>query len=151
MAKPRTANHADFAAIVELAKGMHNESPRFRRYAFLGYRLRTTLEAILNMGQRGCILVVERDGQIVGAFAGLATEHFACDVLQACDIGLFVAPDHRGSTTGARLIRAYLEWAEGIQAEPSISINTGVSVERTGLLLQSLGAVHSGNNWTWGI
>lgn len=151
MAKPRPATHADMAAMVELARLMHEESPRFQRYAFLGYRLRTTLEAVLNMGPRGCLLVVEHEGAIVGAFAGFAVEHFACDVLQACDLGLFIAPAHRGGTTAARLVRGYLEWAKTINAEPTISINTGVAVERTGKLLASLGAVNSGTNWTWGI
>lgn len=137
--------------MVDLAREMHEESPRFRRYAFLGYRLRTTLESVLNMGPRGCLLVVEHDGAIVGALAGLAVEHFACDVSQACDLGLFIAPAHRGGTTAARLVRGFVEWANAIQAEPTISVNTGVAVERTGQLLASLGAVNSGTNWTWGI
>lgn len=151
MAKPRTATADDLAAMVDLARAMHHESPRFSPYSFLGYRLRTTLEAVLNMGQRGCLLVAEHEGQIVGAFAGVAAEHFACDLLQASDLGLFIAPEHRGGTTAARLIRAYLDWARRIEAEPTIGINTGVAVERTGLLLQSLGAKNSGTNWTWGI
>lgn len=147
----RQATHGDLTAIIELAREMHDESPRFRRYAFLGYRLRTTLEAALNMGERGCLIVVERDGRIIGAFAGVAVDHFACDVLQACDLGLFVAQDARGGTTAARLVRAYLGWAAGIKAEPTISINTGVAVERTGQLLAALGAKQSGISWTWGI
>lgn len=147
----RNANSSDFPSLIELARGMAEESPRFRPYAFLGYRLRTTLEAVLNMGPRGCLLVAEHEGQIVGAFVGLATDHFACDMLQACDLGLFIAPEHRGGTTAARLVRAYLEWCRSIEAEPTIGINTGVAVERTGLLLQSLGAKQSGINWTWGI
>ena len=147
----RNANSSDFPSLIELARGMAEESPRFRPYAFLGYRLRTTLEAVLNMGSRGCLLVAEHEGQIVGAFVGLATDHFACDMLQACDLGLFIAPEHRGGTTAARLVRGYLDWCRNIEAEPTIGINTGVAVERTGLLLQSLGAKQSGINWTWGI
>lgn len=151
MANLRSATVDDLAAMVALARGMAEESPRFRPYAFLVYRMRTTLEAVLNMGPRGCLLVAEHEGQIVGAFVGLATDHFACDMLQACDLGLFIAPEHRGGTTAARLVRAYLEWCRSIEAEPTIGINTGVAVERTGLLLQSLGAKQSGINWTWGI
>ena len=113
----RQATHGDLTAIIELAREMHDESPRFRRYAFLGYRLRTTLEATLNMGERGCLIVAERDGRIIGAFAGVAVDHFACDVLQACDLGLFVAQDARGGTTAARLVRAYLDWAASIEAD----------------------------------
>ena len=151
MANLRSATVDDLAAMVALARGMAEESPRFRPYAFLGYRMRTTLEAVLNMGPRGCLLVAEHEGQIVGAFVGLATDHFACDMLQACDLGLFVAQDARGGTTAARLVRAYLDWAASIEAEPTISINTGVAVERTGQLLAALGAKQSGISWTWGI
>lgn len=151
MAKTRHATHADISAMVDLAREMHDESPRFQRYAFLGYRLRTTLEAVLSMGPRGCLLVMEQDGEIVGALVAVAVEHFACDVLQASDLGLFIAQEYRGGSTAARLVRGFVEWANGINAEPTISINTGVQVERTGRLLAALGASNSGTNWTWGI
>lgn len=146
----RPATEADLADLVALAGAMHQESPRFQRYPFLGYRLRAVMESVLDMGPRGFMVVAEQDG-IVGGFVGVAHDHFACDVLQASDIGLFISPEHRGGSTAARLVRAYLAWAKGIDAEPTISVNTGVTVERTGQLLERLGAKNSGTNWTWGI
>ena len=151
MANPRKATADDIGALVALAQAMHLESPRFQRYAFNADKLRANFEMVMAMGPRGCAFVAEHDGNVVGAFVGMACEHFACNVLQACDLGLFIAPEYRGGTAAARLVRAYLNWANGINAEPTISVNTGVDPERTGQLLQALGAKQSGFNWTWGI
>lgn len=150
MAKLRAATESDLDALIALAEVMHDESPRFRVYPFLPDRLRTALTTVMRT-HLGCAFVTEQDGRITGGFAGIAHPHFACDVLQACDIGLFIAPEHRGGTAAARLVKAYLDWCRTIEAEPTISINTGVDVERTGLLFQALGARQSGFNWTWGI
>lgn len=151
MANPlhiRTATPADIEALVALAESMHHESPRFRGFTFLPDRLRGTLASLLEM-PHGCVLVAEQGEELTGALAAFAYPHFACDVLQACDLGLFMAPQHRGGTTAARLVRKYVEWARGIGAEPSIGINTGVEPERTARLLVALGAEQTGTHWTW--
>lgn len=150
MAKLRAATESDLDALIALAEVMHDESPRFRVYAFMPDRLRVALTTVMRT-HLGCAFVVEQDGQITGGFAAIAHPHFACDVLQACDVGLFISPEHRGGTAAAKLIHAYLNWARSIEAEPTISINTGVEVERTGQLFHALGAKQSGFNWTWGI
>lgn len=144
----RPAQPSDVAALVELADQMHIESPRFRVFKFLPDRFRASLESLLE-SPHGCVLVAEKNGAVVGGLAAVAFPHFACDVLQACDLGLFMAPEHRGGTTAARLVRHYVEWARGIGAEPSIGINTGVEPERTAQLLATLGAEQTGTHWTW--
>jgi RimJ/RimL family protein N-acetyltransferase len=151
MVNLRPATLDDLGALVTLAQAMHDESPRFSRYTFEAARLHYTLESVLEMGAKGCMVVGESDGEIVGAMVAMSFPHFACDVLQAGDIGLFIAKAHRGGTLAARLVRSYLAWAASIKAEPTISINTGVDVERTGQLFAALGAKQSGTNWTWGI
>jgi GNAT superfamily N-acetyltransferase len=150
MANFRRATHDDIDALVALAYAMHDESPRFRMYRFMPERFRYSLGTVLSLNY-GFVQVAEIEGVIVGAFAGLATPHFACDVMQAHDIGLFVSPKYRGSTIAARLIRSFLEWSKSINAEPTIGINTGVEPERTEQLFGALGARQSGTNWTWGI
>jgi GNAT superfamily N-acetyltransferase len=150
MADIRRATPDDMDALVALAYAMQDESPRFRLYRFLPDRIRTTLTTLLDTRQ-GFVVVAEVEGVIVGGFAGMACPHFACDVLQAQDIALFVAPSHRGGTLAARLVRSFLEWSRSINAEPTIGINTGVTPERTAQLLAALGARQSGTNWTWGI
>lgn len=150
MAKLRPATTDDLDALVALAYAMHDESPRFRLYQFVPDRFRHSLGTVMNL-KHGFVMVAESEGVIVGAFAGMAAPHFACDFLQAQDIGLFITPEHRGGTLAARLVRSFLEWAQSIEAEPTIGINTGVTPERTAQLLAALGARQSGTNWTWGI
>lgn len=150
MANLRRATADDMDALVALAYAMHDESPRFRLYRFIPDRIRYSLTTVMGL-KHGFVQVAEIDGVIVGAFAGLAAPHFACDVLQAQDVGLFVSPEYRGSSIAMRLVKSFLEWAKSIDAEPTIGINTGVAPERTAQLLAALGAKQSGTNWTWGI
>lgn len=151
MAEPlriRNASTSDLDQLVAMAESMHHESPRFRGFTFLPDRLRGVLDSLLDM-DHGCLLVAEQGTELTGGLAAVAYPHFACDVLQACDLGLFMLPQHRGGTTAARLVRKYVEWARGIGAEPSIGINTGVDPDRTARLLATLGAQQTGTHWTW--
>jgi GNAT superfamily N-acetyltransferase len=150
MADIRRATESDLDTLVVLGRAMHEESPRFNRYGFQPERLRENLATIMAM-KLGLILVAESDGKLVGVMVALANYHYACDFIQACDLALFVYPEHRGGTAGARLVKSYVQWAQNIGAEPTIGINTGVEVERSGKLLAALGAKNSGTNWTWGI
>lgn len=150
MANLRTATPDDVDSLLALAYAMHDESPRFRQYKFMPERLRKNLEAVISISS-GFAVVAEQDGMIVGAMVAMSMPHFACDVLQACDLGIFIDEQHRGGTLAARLVRAYMKWAESIGAEPTIGVNTGVHPERTAQLLEALGAKPSGTNYTWGI
>lgn len=141
----------DIDALMPLAFAMHAESPRFSRYTFLPERARQSLEMVLNMKERGFMLVAEQDGMLIGGMVAFSMPHFACDVVQAGDLSIFIDEQHRGGSLAARLIKAYLKWAESIGAEPSIGINTGVHPERTAQLLQALGAAQTGTTYTWGI
>lgn len=150
MADLRPATHDDIDALVALAYAMHDESPRFRLYPFMADRMRETLATVLGM-PLGFARVTEVDGVIVGAFVGVAAPHFACDVLQAQDLGVFVERAHRGTAVSGHLIKAFLAWADSIGAEANIGVNTGVMPERTERLLAAMGARQTGTNWTWGI
>lgn len=149
MAEIRRATFDDVPRMVELGQSMHDESPRFRDRAYNPERAKFSMEAVIGMN-RGLAMVAEADGQIVGGIVALAVEHYACDFLQACDLALFIHPEHRGGTLAARLVRAYVKWAVSIGAEPNIQLNTGVDPERTAQLLGALGAKQTGTNWTWG-
>lgn len=150
MQKLRKATLQDIDSLLSLGFAMHAESPRFRRYAFLPERLRDNIAMVIGM-ELGFAQVAEQDGLIVGGMVAFAVPHFACDLLQACDLGIFIDEKHRGGTLAARLVRAYLKWADSVGAEPTIGINTGVHPQRTAQLLEALGAKQSGTNWTWGI
>lgn len=133
----RPATPDDIPTLVELGRVMHDESPVFRALSFSEDKLaRTILHAIDN----GFAVVAEQGGQIVGGMLGIAVEHWASTDVVACDLALFVAPEHRGGSTGARLLRRYAEWAESIGAAiTQFGIVTGVEPERTEELCRCLG------------
>ena len=150
MAEIRKANLSDVPALIELGRQMHEESPRFRRYAFSDERLKSSLEAIMQL-DHCCAFVAEDDGVVIGGILGVAVEHYACDLKQASDLAFFMHRAHRGGTAAVRLVRTYVKWATDLGAEPSIGINTGVNPERTARLFHALGGNQGGTTWTWGV
>jgi len=144
----RAATEADIPRMLTLGAIMHAESPRYRDFEFLPDRLAATVRQVLSM-PLGFARVAVIDGQVVGGILAVAVPHYACDLVQACDIAYFVQPDVRGGTAAARLVDAYRAWAAEIGAEATIGINTGVQPERTARLLQALGAEQTGTVWTW--
>ena len=149
MADTRIATLADIDALIALGAVMHAESPRFSRYGFMPERLRESLQWVIE--GNGRIWIAEQGGEVLGVFVAVVHKHYACDLLHVSDLALYVYPQHRGGTTAIRMIRQFLAWAKEIGAEPTISLNTGIEPERTGQLMQALGAKQSGTNWTWGI
>lgn len=136
----RHATHADIPRLVEIGQSMHAES-RFRRYPYEVEDVARTLATIISTPTLGAVLVDDRDGEIIGGFAGvLAPFFFASQVKFASDMALFVLPDKRGGMAAAKLVRAFHDWAraEGA-AETNLGINTGVHPERTGKLFERLG------------
>lgn len=144
--RPATAD--DIPALIALGAVMHAESPRFSRFGFERDRLDGNIRMVLAY-EYGFAVVAEHDGEMVGGLLAVAMPHFACDLLQACDLAYFVRPDRRGGIAAARLADAYREWAASIGAEASIGLNTGVQPERTAKLLAALGAQQTGTVWTW--
>ena len=144
----RQALPADVPRLVELGALMHAESPRFRDFAYLPERCAASLLNVMAHPQ-GFAVVAECQEEVVGGMLAIAVPHYACDMVQASDLALFVSPDARGGAVAARLVRAYRRWASQLGAEPNIGLNTGVEPERTGQLLEALGAQQTGTIWTW--
>lgn len=144
----RPATAADIPALIALGAVMHAESPRFSRYSFMPERLDGNIRMVLGY-EYGFAVVAESGGELVGGLLAVAMPHYACDLLQACDLAYFVRPDRRGGIAAVRLADAYREWAAGLGASASIGINTGVQPERTAKLLAALGAEQTGTVWTW--
>ncbi|WP_327319883.1 GNAT family N-acetyltransferase [Streptomyces sp. NBC_01235] len=67
--------------------------------------------AALEDGSR-LVLVLERDGQVVGHLMGSVTEPSPMrPVRSATLMSVYVRPAHRGDGAGARLVEAFLAWA----------------------------------------
>jgi GNAT superfamily N-acetyltransferase len=138
----RPATTADIGALLLLAEAMHAES----RYAPLPFDLAKVADLFGGLiGGAGCLLVAERDGEIVGGLAGWCAEHFFTRAKIASDFGLFVPQNRRGGLVAARLLQAFAAWAQGQGAAMvQAGITTGVNVAATTRLYQGVGFVPVG-------
>lgn len=134
----RPATHADIGALLVLAEQMHGES-KVSAFPFAVDRVGRLLAGLVDL-PTGCLLVAEREGEIIGGFAGWCDLHWACDMKQASDFALFVAPGKRGGLAAARLIQAFKAWAHEQGADQTqIGISTGVRVNETTELFKRMG------------
>lgn len=130
----RTAHAGDLPALIALGKSMHEES-RFRELRFNESKVAVFFENLINGG--GCIFVAEKNGEIIGGFAGYANAHYFSDDVVASDIALFILPEHRGGLTAFRLIKAFCAWAKFRGAAMTfIGTTTGVDPEKTAKLFE---------------
>lgn len=135
----RFATLDDVPALVELARAMHAESPVFSVLRFDGEILAGNFRTIIQSSQ-GFARVFEVGGKVAGGMVAAAVPHFCSPDLVACDVGLFVHPEHRGSSAAVRLLTEYRNWAEGIGAALiQFGVMTGVAVERTQSMCERLG------------
>ncbi|MCC7462925.1 MAG: GNAT family N-acetyltransferase [Gammaproteobacteria bacterium] len=135
-------------ALLALATAMHAES-RFSRFGFETEKVRGFLSVLVEADD-GFLWVSEADGQVIGALAATVFEHWFSRDRVAQDVGLFVRQDQRGAGAAAALVDRYLAWAQergAIDAE--LGVNTGIHPERTGALLQRLGAREVGRLYSW--
>lgn len=147
----RKATTADIPRMVELGRLMHDESPRFQKYQYLDDQVGDLIKWLIHDHKGLAIVADVADSGIIGGILAMSAPHFACAMMQACDLSFFMHPQHRGGTSAARLVASYRKWANSIGAEPNMGISTGVQTERTGKLFAALGAKQSGSTWTWGL
>lgn len=139
MLKIRYAEEADMGEVMGLARAMHAESPRFQGSNFdteKTYALVSNLIA----SDKAAALVAEKDGVLCGMLGAVLTEDFFGRDLSAVDLVLFVTPEERGGSAAIRLIKEYEAWAASSGAKNiTLSISTGVHMERTVCLYEKLG------------
>ena len=139
----RPATHSDVPEVVRLAATMHLES-RYHDLPFNGQKFSALVRRLID-NTAGMVAVAERDGEIIGAIAGLVTEHYFSDALVSYEFGLYVLPEHRGTLAGYRLAKTYVAWARERGATViDMSITTGITTERTGQIYERLGLVQTG-------
>lgn len=137
MIRPMTAQ--DIPVLLVLGAEMHKES----RYANLDFdpeKLWQLGETMLGNPETWLALVVERDGDIIGFCCGYVAPHFFGNDLTSGDLAIYVVPEHRGGTIGARLVKKYTAWceAQGVR-EPLLGVSAGITPDRTGQLYERLG------------
>jgi GNAT superfamily N-acetyltransferase len=140
----RDATHDDIPALVALGRVMHDESPEFRDMPYAPEKVEKMLHALID-NPLGFVRVIERRGAMAGGMVAAASEHWCSSALVAFDIGLFVAPAHRGGMEAAMLLRAYRAWAKSLGARRATAgISTGVMVEATEALYRAIGLRYVG-------
>jgi len=136
----RAATRSDLNAILDLGKRMHAESPRFSQLSFDDEKVRA-LFAVALSDPRYLVLVSEQeDGAIAGGFVGFMAPHWFSSDEVASDLAVFVRPDRRGGILAARMVKAFIYWAQDRGAKQiTFGISTGVHIEQTAALYRSLG------------
>lgn len=146
----RKATQADMPRLMELAKRMHEESPRYCQVEFdaflCAHVISDAIGTFLAPNPNRCVLLSEVDGVIVGGIVGLAIRHFFSREAYATDIALFIEPEHRGGVQFARLIAAFEKWAMELEvSEVVLGVSTGVKTEETESAFKRLKYVQFGH------
>lgn len=143
----RLATPADIIPLLNLGQLMHAESPRFQTRGWHRPKVTGLMDWLIS-NKDGLLLVAEKGGQVIGgALAMIHEDYFSLD-RSACELAIFVHPDHRGSLSGVRLVRGYAQWAQdnGIPPERiSAGITTGVNLEQSTRLYELAGFQRIGN------
>lgn len=81
---------------------------------------------------KGIVFLAEKDGKLIGFFAGMIQRYFFSSRERAVDMGFYVLPEHRGSKAAIRLIRTFEYWAKemGVK-EIAVGQTTAVDIEKT--------------------
>ena len=123
---------------------MHNESPRFRHFDFDSEKTAALIGNLITW-EHATAFVALSDRQIVGMMGGFVAEHMFGPDKVASEVGLYVVPEHRGTTAAVRLLSAFEEWAARKGAlDIVLGISTEVAADRTRHLYTRLGYVQSG-------
>ncbi|MCL2899781.1 GNAT family N-acetyltransferase [Brenneria tiliae] len=139
----RHATGDDIPALVLLGMRMHQES-RYRNFLFSSEKCQALAQQLIAT-DFGIVLVAEKDGQITGWMAGGIAEQWFSHDRMAFEYGVFIDAEHRGGSTGYRLVKEFIGWAK--QHDISIinmGITTGINAERTGDLYHRLGLQRTG-------
>ena len=147
MTMPREATIEDLPVLLALGEAMHAESPRYRRLSFDADRLEATLRQLI--GQvNGFVRIAGDGGAVDGVMVAMVSPHWTSWDLVATDLALYVMPDARGGHVGARLVRAYLEWA---RERGATLVQAGVTagIADAGRLYAACGATRCGEVWEW--
>lgn len=147
MANVRRAVLADIPAIVSMGADMHAESPRFRHLNFNAGKLSGVAKHLIETTTDGGVFVAEADGGLVGMFGFIVVEYFFGLDRVASDLGIYIKPEHRGTSAFPRLLHAFERATDEMGVtDKQVSAVTGVNTERVATALERLGYTRNGVN-----
>ena len=135
----READLHDIERLVLLGSFMHREAEAFHGLRFDAQRLANTLAHVIG-SPNGFAWVAEDRGLVVGGLMAMVTPHWFSPDTVACDLALFMLPEHRGTLAPVRLLNAYAAWARGQgAAKVQLGVMTGIEPEKTEAMLERIG------------
>lgn len=112
--KIRPATPDDVFDILILAKEFSKEAPQSHKWS------KTKTEAFLFSALQSdtmTILVLEVNGDIVGAIVAVVTEMYMSHTTIASELAWFVSKEYRGKPSSLKLVFAYEDWAKSKYAQ----------------------------------
>lgn len=112
--KIRTATPDDVFDILILAKEFSKEAPQSHKWS------KAKTEDFLFSALQSdtmTILVLEVNGDIVGAIVAVVTEMYMSHTTVASELAWFVSKDYRGKPSSLKLVFAYEDWAKSKYAQ----------------------------------
>lgn len=107
----RRAHLDDLLPLFKMSAHMHRETD-VACLTFDPERALSMLPMWISSGEKGLLLVAERDGQLIGMLAAsIKQPWFSLDHVAAEDL-FYVAPEHRGSRAAYMLMRGYIDWVK---------------------------------------
>lgn len=116
MAQPsiRLATEEDIFDILVLAREFSKEAPTTHKWD------RNKTEAFILasiQSPTSTILILEEDGEIVGALVGIIHQMYMSQTTLATELGWFVSKDYRGRKGSLLLMKTFEEWAKSNGAD----------------------------------
>lgn len=137
--KLRHPNPGDMGQLVTLAGLMHRES-WFRDFDFDPAAVEAFITRAMEADFMLALVLEAAGGGIAGFFCAAEATHFFGRDRYACDVAVYVHPDHRGGPGFVRMMKAYEAWCRirGVR-EIHIGLSTGIELEKTARLYEKLG------------
>lgn len=135
----REPTPSDSDQIVSILRKMHEET-QFSRFPLSEDKLRERVDLFLDPESDFFRVVSEHQGVISGLMFGHTSDLWFSDTVLGFDDLLYVVPEARGRMSAVRMLRKFEEWCreKGCSAV-LVGVSSGVMVERTGRLLETLG------------
>lgn len=147
----RAATYSDIPRLVQLGAMLH-EASSYAAMQFDYAKVSDFLAALIAHQNGGVVFVAERDGNVIGGFAGAVAPHWFSQDKVAFDYSIFLEPGKRHGITATKLVMAFVEYAKQMGAvQINLGITTDINVEATARFYESLGLRQSGVLFSMGV
>jgi RimJ/RimL family protein N-acetyltransferase len=134
----RRGTEPDIQPICKLGKKMHVES-EFKDLHWNEEKVLKWLDMNVKSPNR-FVLCAYDESTLAGVFIGSISEFYFGNDRLASDLLWYVGVDYRGGRVGIRLLKEFEKWAREQNVDRiQVGVSSGMSIERTGALLERMG------------